>query len=100
MKTVPLVAGAANAHPKFTVQLGDNTLDFTVNYITTLESPAWSVDIAKEGVDIVCGAMLEPNADIVANYEAGIGKLIFVGEPVTLDNLGTANRLVWVADDE
>ena len=99
MKTLPLKAGAANAHQKFTVQLGDNLLLFIVNYIT-VEGPAWSVDISREGVTLISGAMLEPNAVITDNYEAGIGRLVFVGDEVTLDNLGVNNKLVWVSDDE
>jgi len=97
--TIPLLNGAANAHQKFTIQLGDNLLVFVVNYIT-LAGPAWSVDITREGVTLVSGAMLEPNAIITDNYNAGIGRLVFTGADVTLDNLGADNRLVWVSDDE
>lgn len=99
MITIPLLNGAANAHQRFTIQLGDNLLEFTLNYVTTY-GPAWSVDIAREGVTLVSGAMLEPNAVITDGYEAGIGRLVFVGENVTLDNLGLDNSLLWVADDE
>ncbi|MGL4896220.1 MAG: phage baseplate plug family protein [Shewanella sp.] len=99
MITIPLLNGAANAHQRFTIQLGDNLLEFTLNYVTTY-GPAWSVDIAREGVTLVSGAMLEPNAVITDGYEAGIGRLVFVGEDVTLDNLGLDNSLLWVADDE
>ena len=99
MITIPLLNGAANAHQKFTIQLGDNLLVFVVNYIT-LAGPAWSVDITREGVTLVSGAMLEPNAIITDNYNAGIGRLVFTGADVTLDNLGADNRLVWVSDDE
>jgi hypothetical protein len=99
MITIPLLNGAENAHQVFTIQLGDNLLVFTVNYITEA-GPAWSVDITREGVTLISGAMLEPNAIITENYNAGIGRLVFIGAEVTLDNLGTDNRLVWVSDDE
>lgn len=99
MITIPLKNGASNAHQVFTIQLGDNFLQFTLNYIT-IAGPAWSVDISREGVTLISGAMLEPNAVITDGYEAGIGKLVFIGDDVTLDNLGVNNRLVWVADDE
>ena len=95
MITIPLRGGAVNAHQKFNVQLGDNFLEFTLNYIT-LAGPAWSVDVRREGELLIAGAMLEPGADIAQNYEAGIGKLYFIGENVTLDNLGINNTLVWV----
>ena len=94
MITLPLRKGAANAHYTFDIQLGDNSLEFTLNYIT-LAGPAWSVDIRREGVLLVPGAMLESGANILENYEADIGKLYFIGEDVTLDNLGVDNKLVW-----
>lgn len=99
MITIPLLNGAANAHQVFNKQLGDNFLQFTVNYVT-LAGPAWSVDISREGVVLINGAMLEPNAIITDNYDADIGRLIFTGEDVTLDNLGLDNKLVWVSDNE
>lgn len=99
MITIPLKNGASNAHQLFTVQLGDNFLQFRLNYIT-VAGPAWSVDISREGVTLISGAMLEPNAVITDGYDAGIGKLVFIGDDVTLDNLGVNNRLVWVADNE
>jgi len=99
MITVPLLNGASNAHQQFNIQLGDNLLTFIVNYIT-VAGPSWSVDITREGVTLISGAMLEPNAVNTDNYNAGIGRLVFTGAAVTLDNLGTDNRLVWVSDDE
>ena len=94
MITLPLRKGAANAHYTFNIQLGENFLEFTLNYIT-LAGPAWSVDIRRDDVLLAAGAMLESGADILENYEAGIGKLYFIGEDVTLDNLGVDNKLVW-----
>lgn len=94
MITIPLGNGAANAHQQFNFQLGDNYVQFVINYITE-SGPAWSVDISKEGVSLINGAMLEPGAEITENYEAGIGSLYFVGAEVTLDNLGIDNQLVW-----
>lgn len=99
MENVPLQNGAANAHQVFTMQLGDNLLEFRLNYIT-LAGPAWSMDILREGVLLVAGAMLEPDTIITRNYGADIGRFIFTGAEVTLDNLGLDNKLTWVADDE
>ena len=99
MITIPLLNGSANAHQEFNIQLGDNFLQFTVNYITEA-GPAWSVDIELEGVELISGAMLEPNAVITDNYDADIGRLVFTGSDVTLDNLGVDNKLVWLSDDE
>lgn len=97
MIDVPLLNGAANAHYTFTMQLGDNLMLFTLNY-KTLTGPAWSLDISIEGVTVIYGAMLEPNAIITQSYNAGIGRLVFTGADVTLDNLGVDNKLTWVAD--
>lgn len=95
---IPLVGGDVNAHYDFDMQLGDNLLTFIVNYIT-VAGPAWSVDIEREGVRLISGAMLEPGANLTADYTYDIGKLIFTGEDPTLDNLGKANSLVWVSDE-
>lgn len=92
---IPLQGGAINAHQFFTIQLGRNLLDFTVNYITSLDAPAWSMDISKSGVPLVYGAMLECGSDVIDLYDAGIGRLIVVGDDVTLDNLGVHSHLVW-----
>lgn len=99
MIQIPLVGGAANAHQIFSIQLGSNFLQFTLNYITEA-GPAWSLDIDREGVRLASGAMLEPGADIIQHYNAGIGRLFFIGDDVTLDNLGINNSLVWATEDE
>lgn len=96
---VPLKNGASNAHQIFNIQLGDNSLEFVINYITEA-GPAWSCDINREGQTLIAGAMLEPGAEITKNYEANIGSLYFIGSDVTLDNLGVNNKLIWVSDDE
>ena len=56
------------------------------------------MDISRDGSKLISGAMLVPGCDVAANYNAGIGLLIFVGDDPTLDNLGTANHLCWVAE--
>lgn len=99
IKGVPLIGGVDNTNYKFSIQLGDNFLQFNVNYLA-YAGPSWSVDIAREGVTLINGAMLEPNAIITDNYDADIGRLVFIGEDVTLDNLGINNTLIWVSDDE
>lgn len=96
MQEVPLKSGAVNSHQVFTIQLGKNLLNFEVNYISYLDAPAWSMNIYKNGVPLVYGAMLEPGSDIVELYGANIGRLIFVGEEPTIDNLGVDNHLVWL----
>lgn len=93
MVTIPLSGGAVNSHQIFSVQLGGNLLELRVNYIT--RSPGWSVDIYREGVRLIAGAMLVPGAEITKHYGADIGRLIFVGAEPTLDNLGQSNQLVW-----
>ena len=96
MQTIPLRSGAANAHQRFSIQLGDNLLAFEIDYVSYLDSPAWSMNIRRDGSMLVAGAMLEPGADVVQSYGADIGQFVFVGTEATLDNLGSDNALVWV----
>ena len=98
MQTIPLRAGAANAHQRFSVQLGGNLLAFEIDYVSYLDSPSWTMNIRRDGSLLVAGAMLEPGADVIQSYGAGVGRMVFVGDEVTLDNLGIANALVWVDD--
>ncbi len=96
MQEIPLDNGAANAHQQFSLQLGDNYLDFDVSYISYTDTPAWSLNIYRDGTPLVLGAMLVPGTDVTGGYRAGIGRFVFVGDKVTLDNLGVNNHLVWV----
>lgn len=96
MLVIPLLPGAANAHQRFSVQLGDNLIAFEVDYVSYLDAPAWSMNLLRDGSRIVAGAMLEPGSDIIQSYRTGIGQMVFTGNDVTLDNLGVENFLVWV----
>ncbi len=96
MITIPLQGGSVNAHQTFSIQLGENFLEFRLNYITRFDQ--WSLDILREGESLIAGAMLVSGAEITKNFNADIGRLLFVGDEVTLDNLGRSNKLVW--DDE
>lgn len=98
MIEIPLSAGSANAHQRFGAQVGENYLDFEVDYLSYLDQPAWTMNILRDGTYLVTGAMLVPGADVTANYRAGIGRFVFVGDEVTLDNLGVDNHLVWVSE--
>lgn len=93
---IPLQGGAVNAHQTIQVQLGDNLVDITLDYRTTLEQ--WSMKIIQAGNVLVQSTMLEPNTNIIQHYPQlrdTIGKLWFVGDEATLDNLGSSNALVW-----
>lgn len=96
MLIIPLGAGAANAHQRFGVQLGENFINFEIDFISYLGTPAWSMNLVRDGSRIVSGAMLEPGSDIIQSYRTGIGQLVFTGRDVTMDNLGIDNFLVWV----
>lgn len=99
-KIIPLVGGATNAHQQFEIQLGDNLITFEIDYRTVTNR--WSMNLLIEGERIVNGASLTPGSDVIAhwNLRESIGRLIFVGDEVTLDNLGLNNTLVWVSPDE
>ena len=60
MLVIPLRPGAENAHPRFSVQLGENLIDFELDFISYLDAPAWSMNLVRDGSRIVSGAMLEP----------------------------------------
>lgn len=98
MIEIPLDNGSANAHQTFSVELGGKYLSFEMNYLSYNELPGWTVNISRDGTPLVTGAMLVPGADIVANYRANIGILLFVGDEPTLDNLGVDNHLIWVSE--
>ena len=40
MQEIPLNNGASNSHQTFTVKLGDNVLDFALDYISYTDKPA------------------------------------------------------------
>lgn len=97
MLTIPLSSGAANAHQRFSVQLDDNLIDFEIDYVSYLDSGYWSMTLRRDGSILAAGAMLEPGCDVIQSYQAGIGRLVFTGAEVTLDNLGIDNSLTWVS---
>lgn len=98
MIEIPLSNGSANAHQTFNVELGGKYLSFELNYLSYLSVPGWTMNITRDGTPLVTGAMLVPGADVVANYRADIGLLVFVGDEPTLDNLGIDNHLLWVSE--
>ncbi|WP_288080596.1 hypothetical protein [Pseudomonas sp.] len=99
MLAITLRNGAANAHQRFSVQLGENLLNFELDFVSYLDYPAWVMNIVRDGTYLVRGAMLEPGCDVISSYRADIGQLVFVGAEVTLDNLGVENSLVWIAPE-
>lgn len=98
MQEIPLSSGAANSHQTFTLKLGDNTIDFRVDFISYTDTPAWTLSASIDGIDYITGAMLVPNAEISKSYRAGLGRFFFVGAEVTIDNLGIDNHLLWVPE--
>ncbi|MEK2607690.1 hypothetical protein WLF18_01030 [Pseudomonas shirazensis] len=96
MLVIPLRPGAANAHQRFSLQLGENLIEFEVDFVSYLDAPAWSMNLIRDGSRLVSGAMLEPGSDVIQIYRTGIGQMVFTGADVTLDNLGVDNSLVWV----
>jgi len=97
MQDIPLKNGASNAHQRFSAQIGSDFLDFEINY---MQSGQWAMNIYKGEQPLAMCAMLEPNADVIAQYRLGIGKMVFTGELTTLDNLGVNNKLTWVPPND
>lgn len=95
MTVIPIKGGAANAHSTFSMLLGDNLLEFRLDYITTQKQ--WSLNVSTGGEAVISGAMLESGVEITKTFPtAGVGRLVMVGDDVTLNNLGVSNQLVWI----
>lgn len=91
---IELKGGSVNADSRYSAQLGDNFVEFHLQYLQTGQ---WSVNIVSNGEPVIDGAILEPNADLTKNYPGlGLGRLIFIGKDTTLNNLGSENKLIWV----
>lgn len=100
MLNIPLSNGAENAHQRFSIQLDGKLIRFEIDFLSYLDYPAWSMNLYRDKFPLALGVMLEPGSDLLEYYDAGIGRLVFVGDPVTLDNLGVNNNLVWVGGQE
>lgn len=93
MIEIPLQAGAQNSHQRFAVQLGDNLVDFRLDWNFLYDR--WAVNLSIEGASILSGGILAAGA-AVNRHAPDMGRLYFVGEDATLDNLGKSNTLVWI----
>jgi len=93
MIEIPLQSGAINSHQRFSIQLGNNLVDFRLdwNYLYN----RWLVNITIEGVAKLSGGVLAAGGTINRSV-TDMGRLYFVGDDATLDNLGQSNHLVWV----
>lgn len=98
MQEIPLSCGAVNSHQNFITKINNVSLTFDINYCGYVDTPFWSMSISQDGTVLAQGITLVPGCDVLQNYDAGIGRLVFVGEEATLDNLGVDNHLVWVAE--
>ena len=100
MKLIPLNGGAKNAHQDFVVDIGNHEVTFRLDYCGYVDIPFWNLSMWERNEPIVEGLTLQTDADLLAPYQLGMGKLIMTGDTPTLDNLGVDNCLVWVAEDE
>lgn len=98
MIEITLKSGSENAHQRFTQKLGDNLLEFRVNYLAYQEAPLWALDIYRDGAPVALGLGLNAGAVLTEahNLPSDIGRLVFVGAEATLNNLGKDNHLVWL----
>lgn len=100
MIVVPLLAGVANAHQRFTQRLNGWLVRFEVDYISYTKSPYWSLSMYQDGTPMAVGMPLNTGALLLDNQPIkDFGRLVFVGEEATLDNLGIANTLVWIPEE-
>lgn len=98
MINIALLAGVQNAHQRFSQRVNGWMLDFQIDFVSYTPNPHWVMSVQIDGAPLADGIPLNVGADLLANQNVGnFGKLVFVGEPATIDNLGIANKLVWVA---
>lgn len=98
MINISLLAGVQNAHQRFSQRVNGRLLDFQIDFVSYTKNPHWIMSVQVDGAPLADGIPLNVGADLLANQNVGnFGKLVFVGEPATIDNLGIANSLVWVA---
>lgn len=100
MKEIPLQGGAVNAHQTFSAVLGEVEVTFKLDYLAYIKNPAWNLTLMKGTDVLVEGLLLKCGCDLLAPYNLGIGSLVMVGEEPNINNLGTENTLVWIAEDE
>lgn len=95
MINIPLKKGPENARQEFSATLGEYLIDFSLSFLSYLDQPMWTLSAFIDGSPIILGTGLQPNGVInLGNY----GKLVFVGDQATLDNLGVANTLIWAVE--
>lgn len=98
MINISLLAGVQNAHQRFSQRVNGRLLDFQIDFVSYTPNPYWVMSVQIDGAPLADGIPLNVGADLLVNQNVGdFGKLVFVGEPATIDNLGIANKLVWVA---
>jgi hypothetical protein len=99
-QVIPLSGGSVNSDVTFRVQLGDNLVEFRQNYRTV--TGVWSLGANIEDITLFEGVILLPGSDLVSHWNIGdtFGQLVMVGDTPTIDNLGSANSLVWLSPDE
>jgi hypothetical protein len=110
-KTIPLNGTSQFANYSQYVSLGDYSFELLVSY---QQNGQWLMHIIADGdvgdiptttvdgIDYVAEVMLDGGVDLIEAYQITktFGQLFFVGEEATLDNLGSANSLVWFAPNE
>ena len=92
MILIPLLSGHENSHQRFSIQLGDNLLDFRLDWIYYYRF--WSMSISVEGVNRLSGGVLSAGT-VVNRHVIDLGVLTFEGSDATLNNLGKDNKLIW-----
>lgn len=99
MINITLLAGVQNSHQRFQQRINGRLLAFEVDYVSYTKTPYWVMNVYQDGAPIGMGLPLNVGADLLVNQDVSdFGRLVFVGEPATLDNLGIANSLVWIPE--
>lgn len=93
MINIQLNSGVQNARQRFSQRIDRRLFRFEVDRVSYCANPYWVMNVYINGEPRKMGCPLLPGA--VHDF-GDDGRLVFVGEEATLDNLGKANKLVWI----
>lgn len=93
MINITLNANIQNPRPRFNQRISGRLFGFEIERASYCADPYWIMNVYINGEPRKMGCPLLPGA--VHDFGED-GRLVFVGEEATLDNLGKANKLVWI----
>lgn len=96
MIEIPLKGGYEYSKQSFITNLDNNQVMFDLEFLSYVENPHWVISVYRDSLPIVVSRALLANTEITTFSTMNVGRIVFVGEEATLDNLGVDNKLIWV----